>query len=169
MMINIQYYKSPCGTIVLASVNDRLCLCDWHDYPYADRNMRRLRRILKAEIQEAPSDVLLQTKAELEEYFDGRRQTFDIPLLMVGTEFQKNVWQALLDIPYGETRSYLQIAERVGNKKGVRAVAQAIGANGICILIPCHRIIGADGSLTGFAGGLNAKRILLDTERTGII
>ena len=163
-MINIQYYQSPCGPLVLASAGDRLCLCDWQDYPCAERNLRRLQRALKTKIQEAPSDVLQRTITELEEFFEGRRQTFDIPLLTVGTDFQKSVWQALLDIPYGETRSYMQIAERIGNRKGVRAVAQAIGANGICILIPCHRVVGANGSLTGFAGGLEAKRKLLETE-----
>ena len=110
----------------------------------------------------------MHTKAELDEYFGGRRRTFDIPLLTVGTDFQKSVWQALLEIPYGETRSYMQIAERIGTPKGVRAVAQALGANGISILIPCHRVIGADGTLTGFAGGLDAKRRLLETEGTAL-
>ena len=165
MKIDIQHYQSPCGTLVLASLNASLCLCDWYDYPCAERNMRRLQHTFRAEIQEAQSDVLLRTKAELSEYFCGKRQTFDIPLLMAGTDFQKSVWQALLDIPYGETRSYMQIAESMANRKGVRAVAQAIGANGICILIPCHRVIGSNGSLTGFAGGLEAKRRLLEIER----
>lgn len=101
----------------------------------------------------------------MDEYFNGTRKSFDIPLLPVGTEFQKRVWQALLEIPFGQTRTYKDIALRVDNLKGVRAVAQAIGANGISILIPCHRVVGSNHSLTGFAGGLNAKRILLDTER----
>lgn len=162
--LNIQYYNSPCGEIVLASTEDCLCLCDWYGHPGAERNMRRLQRGFKAEFHEAASDILMRTKAELDEYFGGRRRTFDIPLFTVGTDFQKSVWQVLLEIPYGETRSYMQIADRIGNRNGVRAVAQAVGANGINILIPCHRVIGADGTLTGFAGGLDAKRKLLEAE-----
>ena len=101
---------------------------------------------------------------ELDEYFAQSRKTFDIPLLTAGTDFQKSVWRALLDVPYGKTRNYMQIARQVGNPMGVRAVAQAIAANGICILVPCHRIIGSDHSLTGFAGGLDIKKALLEME-----
>ena len=160
----IQYYDSPCGQIVLASVGEELCLCDWNGKPCAERNKRRLVRLLNAELKEEPSAVLLRTKAQLDEYFAGGRRTFDIPLHPVGTDFQKRVWNALLEIPYGETRTYKDIALRVDNLKGVRAVAQAIGANGIGIIIPCHRVIGSDHTLTGFAGGLEAKRILLELE-----
>ena len=110
------------------------------------------------------SPVLEQTARELNEYFAGKRKTFDIPLHPVGTDFQKRVWDALLEIPYGETRTYKEIARSVNNPKGVRAVAGAIGANGISILIPCHRVIGSNHSLTGFAGGIEAKRQLLETE-----
>ena len=105
-----------------------------------------------------------QAQKELDEYFMGIRKIFSTPLLPIGTDFQKRVWKALLEIPYGETRSYMEIAERVNNPKGVRAVAQAIGANGISLFIPCHRVIGSNHSLTGFAGGLEAKRILLKIE-----
>ncbi len=163
--VNIQYYSSPCGEIVLASAGDRLCLCDWNGMPCAERNKRRIQRLLNADFREEPSAVLLRMRKQLDEYFNGTRKSFDIPLLPVGTEFQKRVWQALLEIPFGQTRTYKDIALRVDNLKGVRAVAQAIGANGISILIPCHRVVGSNHSLTGFAGGLNAKRILLDTER----
>lgn len=160
----IQYYDSPCGQIVLASVGEELCLCDWNGKPCAERNKRRLVRQLNAELKEEPSAVLLRTKAQLDEYFVGERRAFDIPLHPVGTDFQKRVWNALLEIPYGETRTYKDIALWVDNLKGVRAVAQAIGANGIGIIIPCHRVIGSDHTLTGFAGGLEAKRILLELE-----
>ena len=160
----IQYYDSPCGQIVLASAGEKLCLCDWNGKPCAERNKRRLVRLLNAELKEEPSAVLLRTKAQLDEYFAGGRRTFDIPLHPVGTDFQKRVWNALLEIPYGETRTYKDIALRVDNLKGVRAVAQAIGANGIGIIIPCHRVIGSNHTLTGFAGGLDAKRILLELE-----
>ena len=164
MKVNIQYYKSPCGQLVLASAGDELCLCDWNEMPCAERNKRRLARLLNAEFQIATTPVLEQTKREFDEYFAGKRTSFDIPLRMVGTDFQKQVWQALLEIPYGETRTYKEIAQRVDNAKGVRAVAQAIGANGMSIVIPCHRVIGSNHSLTGFAGGLDAKRLLLATE-----
>ena len=160
----IQYYDSPCGQIVLASVGEELCFCDWNGKPCAERNKRRLVRQLNAELKEEPSAVLLRTKAQLDEYFVGERRAFDIPLHPVGTDFQKRVWNALLEIPYGETRTYKDIALWVDNLKGVRAVAQAIGANGIGIIIPCHRVIGSDHTLTGFAGGLEAKRILLELE-----
>ena len=148
----------------MASAGDELCLCDWNEMPCAERNKRRLSRLLHAEFVMEASAVLEQTKKELDKYFAGKRRVFDIPLHPVGTDFQKRVWQALLEIPYGETRTYKEIAQQVNNVNGVRAVAQAIGANGISILIPCHRVVGSDHSLTGFAGGLAAKRLLLETE-----
>ena len=166
--VNIQYYDSPCGQLVLASVGDELCLCDWNEKPCAERNKRRLVRLMNAEIVTASSPILEQTKQELDEYFIGKRKTFDILLHTVGTDFQKQVWQALLEIPYGETRTYKEIAQRVDNVKGVRAVAQAIGANGMSIIIPCHRVIGTNHSLIGFAGGIEAKRLLLNIESKNI-
>lgn len=166
-IVNIQYYDSPCGEIILASMGDELCLCDWYEKPCAERNKRRLVRYLNAEFVSATSLILEQTKRELDEYFAGKRKAFDIPLHPIGTDFQKQVWQTLLEIPYGETRAYKEIALKANNLKGVRAVAQAIGANGISILIPCHRVIGTNHSLTGFAGGIEAKRLLLNIESKG--
>ncbi len=163
---NIQYYDSPCGKMVLASINGKLCLCDWNDMPCAERNKRRLIKSLNVSFKEEPSEVLRQTIFQLDEYFAGIRRDFSIPLHPIGTEFQRRVWEALQEIPYGETRSYKEIAIRVGNIKGIRAVAQAIGANGISIVIPCHRVIGTNKSLTGFAGGLSAKRTLLSIENS---
>ena len=166
--IHIQYYNSPCGEIVLASMGNELCLCDWNEMPCAERNKHRLVKYMNAVFRVETSDVLEQTKKQLDEYFAGTRKAFDIPLHPVGTEFQQQVWNALLEIPYGETRSYKDIALSIANLKGIRAVAQAIGANGISILIPCHRVIGSNHSLTGFAGGIEAKRILLQIERKNI-
>lgn len=103
---------------------------------------------------------------ELEEYFLGRRREFDLPLRPDGTEFQRKVWAALREIPYGETRSYSEIAEQVGNPKAVRAVGMANHRNPIAIMIPCHRVIGKNGSLTGYAGGLRLKERLLKIEYT---
>ena len=163
--VNIQYYNSPCGELILASVDNKLCLCDWYEMPCAERNMRRLKRLLDADFITETTTILEQAKEQLDEYFAGTRKTFDVPLHIVGTDFQRQVWDVLLKIPYGETRSYKEIAIDINNIKGIRAVAQAIGANGICIFIPCHRVIGSNHSLTGFAGGLEAKRILLGIER----
>lgn len=132
--------------------------------PCAERNKLRLGRYLNAEFISETSPVLEETKRQLKEYFDGKRHTFSIPLHLVGTAFQKQVWRALLGIPYAETKSYKDIAQEVGKSEGIRAVAQAIGANGICILIPCHRVIGSNRSLTGFSGGIEKKRLLLELE-----
>ena len=164
-MICIQYYNSPCGELILASMGDELCLCDWNGMPCAERNLCRIGRYVNADFRTEPSSVIEQTKRQLDEYFAGSRKEFDIPLHPFGTDFQLQVWGALFDIPYGETRTYMEIALKIGNAKGVRAVAQAIGANGIDILIPCHRVIGSNHSLTGFAGGLDKKRFLLELER----
>ncbi len=162
----ISHYASPCGKIVLGAIGESLCLSDWSDMPCAKRNILRLQRWLDVDFIEADTEIMSMAKMQLNEYFDGKRKDFDIPLLTIGTCFQKRVWQALLDIPFGETRSYMQIAQSVNTPKGVRAVAQAIGANGICIFVPCHRVIGSNHTLTGFAGGLEAKRTLLQLERS---
>lgn len=102
---------------------------------------------------------------EIKEYLDGKRTKFDIPLQLCGTDFQRSVWNALLTIPYGETRSYQDIAKQIGNAKACRAVGMANHRNPIVIIVPCHRVIGADGSLTGFGGGLELKQQLLELER----
>lgn len=113
------------------------------------------------------NELTARVFGELEEYFRGERRTFDLPLRPAGTEFQKRVWEALCEIPYGETRSYGKIAERVENPKAPRAVGMANNKNPIAIMIPCHRVIGKNGSLTGYAGGLEQKRKLLELESTG--
>ena len=164
--IYIQYYDSPCGRLVLASFADRLCLCDWSDNPFSERNRRRIEKYLKATFKTETTSVLEETKRQLDEYFAGKRKAFDIELRLVGTDFQHEVWNALLNIPYGATKSYKDIAQCIGKPKAVRAVAGAVGANAISILIPCHRVIGSNHSLTGYAGGLEAKRVLLGMETT---
>lgn len=162
--INIQYYFSPCGELVLASYADKLCLCDWFDSPCYERNKRRIERYLKTSFKAETSSVLEEAKRQLDEYFSGNRKAFTIPLHLVGTDFQQQVWNELLNIPYGVTTSYKEIAQSIGKPKAVRAVAGAIGANDISILIPCHRVVGSDNSLTGYAGGLKAKKMLLQIE-----
>ena len=164
-IIHIQYYNSPCGEIILASVDNELFLCDWNKMPSAQRNMHRITQHINAVFKIETSPVIEQAQRQLNEYFLCQRQTFDIPLHPIGTDFQHKVWNVLRHIPYGETRSYKHIAEIIGIPQGVRAVAGAIGANGISILIPCHRIIGSNNSLTGYTGGLKAKKMLLEIEK----
>lgn len=162
--INIQYFNSSCGLFVLASFGDKLCLCDWSNNPCAERNKRRIERYLNASFKIETTSVLEEAKRQLDGYFAGNRKAFTIPLHLVGTDFQQQVWNELLNIPYGATTSYKEIAQNIGKPKAVRAVVGAIGANGISILIPCHRVIGSDKSLTGYAGGLKAKKMLLQIE-----
>ena len=162
--INIKYYKSPVGEILLGSYDDKLCLADWRYRKMRTTIDSRIQKALQAEYMEESSEVIEETITQLEAYFTHERKVFDIPLLMLGTDFQKSVWRGLLNIPYGKTASYLELAKNIGNEKAVRAVASANGANAISILIPCHRIIGSDGSLTGYAGGLAVKKKLLDLE-----
>jgi methylated-DNA-[protein]-cysteine S-methyltransferase len=115
-------------------------------------------------IQNATKDPLPAAVRQLQEYFAGTRRKFDLPLKMQGTEFQQRVWRELTQIPFGETRSYGQLAKRLGNPNGSRAVGLANGRNPIAVIVPCHRVIGADGSLTGFGGGLDRKQWLLTHE-----
>ena len=162
--INIQYLQTPVGEMILGSYYNKLCMADWRYRKSRTTVDNRLQKGLSATYVEEESPVLTLAKEELEGYFKGFRKTFDIPLLMVGTEFQKSVWQELLKFPFGTTASYLDLAKGLNNEKAIRAVASAVGANAISIFVPCHRIIGSDGSLTGYAGGLDAKKELLEIE-----
>lgn len=166
-IIQTQRYNSPCGDLILGSVEDKLCLCDWATDIPRDVVNRRLQKVLQARYEESISDIIQETARQLDEYFHGIRTAFDIPLFFVGTEFQKSVWSQLLEIPYGKTLSYGELAKQLNMPKAVRAVANANGANAISILTPCHRIIGSNHSLTGYAGGLAAKKWLLDLETNG--
>ena len=126
---------------------------------------KRLQSLLNADYETHASDITQEAARQLDEYFERRRTTFDIPLLFAGTDFQKKVWRALLEIPYGQTLSYGEMARRLGLPKAVRAVANANGANAISIFAPCHRIIGSNRSLTGYGGGIEAKKFLLELEQ----
>lgn len=162
--IRIQRYHSPCGDLMLGSLEDKLCLCDWALERRRDGIDRRLRKVLQAGYEEKASDVTQEAVRQLEEYFNGKRTMFDVPLLFAGTDFQKRVWHKLLEIPYGTTLSYGELAAQLDMPQAVRAVANANGANAISIFVPCHRVIGSNHSLTGYAGGLDAKKRLLDLE-----
>lgn len=162
--ITIYNYESPCGELVVGSFGERLCMCDWTHSQKHEANRRRLIRLLRADFSEGVTPVIERATAQLDEYFAGLRRTFDVPLLFVGTEFQKNVWEALQTIPYGQTVSYGEMAGLIEMPSAVRAVAAAVGANAISIIAPCHRVTGSNGALTGYAGGLEAKRFLLELE-----
>ncbi|WP_339425094.1 methylated-DNA--[protein]-cysteine S-methyltransferase [Pseudomonas proteolytica] len=148
---------SPVGQLTLVARNGKLAAILWET--------ERANRVRLGELVEVDdSPALLQAERQLNEYFAGTRDRFDLELDFEGTEFQKKVWAALLTIPFGETRSYSQIATQIGSPKAVRAVGAANGRNPISIVAPCHRVIGASGRLTGFAGGLEAKQYLLTLE-----
>lgn len=163
-MIYTTTYHSPCGPLRLASHDGRLCLCDWLERKHPELIRRRLTTSLGQEFRQGSTAVLQEAAAQLDEYFAGRRRAFSVPLLLVGTDFQKAAWQELQRIPYGSTLSYAEEAIRIGRPEAVRAVANANGANAVSIFVPCHRVIGANGSLGGYAGGTDAKRWLLEME-----
>ena len=163
--ILIQRYSAPCGDLWLGSSGDRFCLCELIVGKHPGRVDGRLQRLLHAEYVETPSDLTQEAARQLDEYFRRERRTFDLPLLFAGTSFQKQVWQRLLEIPYGQTLSYGGLAARLGQPKAVRATANANGANALSIIVPCHRIIGSDHSLTGYGGGTDTKKFLLELER----
>lgn len=162
--ICLSRYHSPCGSLLLGSVGDRLCLCDWAEDEPRHVVASRLGRLLRVDCENRVTGVTQEAARQLDEYFSGRRRSFDIPLLLVGTEFQMRVWGALQNIGYGETETYAGLAARISSDRAVRAVASANGANAVSLFVPCHRVVGSDGSLTGYAGGLDAKRFLLRLE-----
>jgi methylated-DNA-[protein]-cysteine S-methyltransferase len=148
---------SPVGVLTLIGSGKGLAAVLWED-----DDPRRVR--VNAVDRDDSLPMLVEAERQLNEYFAGQRKTFSVPLDFYGTEFQKNVWQALLAIPFGETRSYGQLARQLGNPRATRAVGAANGRNPISVIAPCHRVIGASGKLTGFAGGLRVKQFLLDLE-----
>ena len=157
-------YKSPVGDMTMGSYGDKLCICDWTDTRQRVAIDRRICRKLDAIYQDGLSEVILAAIAQLDEYFAGVRKEFSIPLVFTGSGFQCSVWTELLDIPYGTTISYKELAHRIGNPNAVRAVAAANATNPISIFVPCHRVIGSDNRLTGYGGGLHAKQWLLSHE-----
>ena len=151
--MNCTFIDSPVGTLTLVTEGDAVVNIHFGSGGQAPRLSGQ-----------AKAPVLHQVIEQLEEYFDGKRKAFDIPLALRGTPFQLSCWNALREIGYGETRSYSEIARVIGRPAAVRAVGAANGANPIPIIIPCHRVIGSNGALTGFGGGLDVKRRLLDFE-----
>lgn len=149
--------QSPVGTLTLVARGERLAAVLWEE---ERENRVRLGEVYRDDAQ----PILREAARQLDEYFAGKRQRFELALDFAGTAFQRQVWAALLTIPFGQTRSYSDIARQIGNPSAVRAVGAAKGRNPISIIAPCHRVIGASGSLTGFAGGIPAKQYLLTLE-----
>lgn len=164
-VIHLTRIPTPLGPMVAGAADAGVCLLEFADRRALETELKQLRKLLNAEVVpgESPHFDLLQR--ELAEYFQGGRRTFTVPMVAPGTAFQQKVWAGLRTIPYGTTRSYGEQAARLKMPAAVRAVARANGANRISILIPCHRVIGGDGELTGYGGGLWRKRFLLDLER----
>lgn len=145
------YYSSPYGL--------------W-EIVCSDSALLSVNHVNDAAAQERTNELSKAVCEQLDEYFTGKRKSFDLPLMLEGTEFQKSVWEALCEIPYGETRSYSDIAERIGKPKACRAVGMANHNNPVAIIVPCHRVIGKNGTLTGYAGGLDTKAGLLQFEKS---
>ena len=163
--INIRYLNMEIGEVILGSFRGKLCLLDFGKRRDISAAGERIRRALNAELVGRDDEVLRATSRQLDEYLEGQRMRFDIPLLMVGTDFQKRVWKALMNIPYGATATYGEIARDIGRARAVRAVGSACGANPISIIVPCHRVIGKNRQLVGYGGGLSLKERLLRLEQ----
>lgn len=165
-VINIIRFTTKIGPMFACATQKGLCLLEFTDRRMLEREFKDLCKRLDAVILPGENSILNQVQEEIHEYMDGKRSEFTIPLHTPGTEFQNSVWELLKGIPYGETRSYQEQANLLGNPKAARAVANANGMNRIAIIIPCHRVIGSNGELTGYAGGLGRKKWLLELEKS---
>lgn len=165
-VIHIVRFTTPIGPMFACATDRGVCLCEFTDRRMLETEFKDLKKRLNAVILPSGENPhLIQLQKEMGEYFEGKRQNFEVALHTPTTEFRQQVWDELIQIPYGKTRSYAEQAVQIGNPKAVRAVASANGQNRIAIVIPCHRVIGSDGSLTGYAGGLGRKQWLLDLEK----
>jgi len=164
-LLNITRFTTEIGPMFAVASSQGLCLLEFTDRRMLETELKDLRKRLNAVILPGENPHLDQAERELQEYFQGNRKVFNVTLHTPGTDFQRSVWEILQDIPYGQTRSYKEQAQLIGNPKAVRAVASANGLNKIAIIIPCHRVIGSDGSLVGYGGGLHRKKWLLDFEK----
>lgn len=163
-LITINRISTPLGPMMIGVTDQGLCLLEFTDRKMLETQINVLKKRMKSEMITGLHPMIDNVKSQMDEYFEGSRKDFDIPLVVPGTEFQQIVWNALTQIPYGVTRSYKQQADVVGDVKAVRAVARANGENRISIIIPCHRIIGSDGSIVGYGGGIHRKQWLLKHE-----
>ncbi len=165
--IETQTIDTPVGPMVACATDEGVCLLEFADRRALQRQIATLKKRLSGVIVPGANARLKHLRSELQDYFAGKRKTFSVPLVVPGTPFQEFVWQQQLTIPFGETRSYEQIAKAIGRPKAQRAVGRASGDNRIAILIPCHRVVRSDGSLSGYGGGLWRKHFLLNLERSG--
>jgi AraC family transcriptional regulator of adaptative response/methylated-DNA-[protein]-cysteine methyltransferase len=163
----LAWIRSPLGPLVAGATDDGLCLLEFSDRRMLETELASLKRLFAAPVVPGTNPHLERLQIELDGYFSGAGRGFTIPLVYPGTPFQRRVWQELLAIPYGETRSYEQLARTIGAPKAIRAVGRANGLNRIAIVIPCHRVVNKDGRLGGYGGGLRRKQFLLDLERRG--
>ncbi|MFM2386641.1 MAG: Methylated-DNA--protein-cysteine methyltransferase, inducible [Bacteroidota bacterium] len=166
--IAIQYFKCKYGELIIGCFEEQLVLCDWRYRRMRQAIDARVQKFCNSTYQEHATALHTETIAQLEAYITKQLTVFDLPLLLAGSPFQQKVWQALLQVPYGKTSTYMQQANVLGDAKAIRAVATANGANAISIIVPCHRIIGSDGSMVGYAGGTNVKKQLLALEGASI-
>lgn len=164
-IVNVARMETSLGVMVAAATEKGVCLFEFADYKLLDLELKQLASAFKAPLVLGDNPHLEALKLQLDQYFNGERQEFDIPLDLVGTEFQKKVWLSLLQVPYGCTTTYAKQANLLGRPTAVRAVANANGKNKISIILPCHRVIGTDGTLTGYGGGMWRKKKLLEFER----
>lgn len=162
--IIVSNYQSPVGSLVTGIFENQICICDWEYRKQRDQINDRISSHLSAELIQGEHPLQKDLADQLDEYFNKTREMFDLPLLKVGTDFQRKVWDELEKIGFGKTKTYLELSQDMNNEKAIRAVASANGANALAILIPCHRVIGKDKSLTGYAGGLKTKKQLLELE-----
>lgn len=163
-LVTITRILTPLGPMVAGATEKGLCLLEFFDRRMLETQLKRLTKLLNANFVPGEHKLFSELNQQLKEYFSGKLTVFSIPLDLPGTEFQKKVWQVLMEIPFGKTRCYQEQAECINNPKAVRAVAKANGDNRISIIIPCHRVIGKNGSLTGYGGGLWRKQRLLELE-----
>ena len=163
--VRLAWIESPLGPLIAGADDRGICLLEFSDRRMLEAQLQTLARRLRRTLVPGEHHFLEQLRSELAEYFAGTRKEFTVPLHAPGTPFQERVWNELLKVPYGELRSYEQIAIAVGSPKAVRAVGTANGMNRIAIVIPCHRVIGKDGTPTGYGGGIWRKQRLLDLER----
>ena len=161
--------ETPLGTIIACADEYGISLLKFSDQKTLSEELKSISKKFNNDILQGDNPYFKRLEKELSEYFEGQRKVFTVPLSLVGTDFQKRVWKVLRKIPYGTTISYQQQAEILGNPKAVRAVANANGLNKISILIPCHRVIGSNGKLTGYSGGVWRKQKLLELEKATLL
>lgn len=164
-VIRIDRLTTPLGPMLVGATDTRLCLLEFVDRRMLPTQVQRLRRRLDAVFVPDRNGLIEQTELEIGEYFAGRRCEFTVPTVAAGTDFQETVWTALTHIPYAQTVSYGELAATIGRPEAMRAVGTANGLNALAIVVPCHRVVGADGKLVGYGGGLWRKKRLLKLEK----